>query len=163
MPDLPAVNARRDGRRNGRVLAGLEMVEDLIYGIIAIFLIGSGVLLLIGAGIGISKNFDVNNIHPLVVNVLDETLLVFVVVELLHTVRITLRDHSLAAEPFLIVGLIAGVRRILILTASSDTLHSGPDFVVYWVQLLLLIVLVIAMVVALYILRRSDRGRKDDD
>jgi uncharacterized membrane protein (DUF373 family) len=152
------VNPLRDGRRNGRVLTALEMVEDLIYAVIAIFLIGSGALLLIGAGIGISKSFDVNNIHPLVVNLLDETLLVFVVVELLHTVRITLRDHALAAEPFLIVGLIAGVRRILILTASSDTLHSGPDFVVYWVQLLLLIVLVVAMVVALFIWHRTPSG-----
>lgn len=163
MRNPPAVNQRRDGRRNARVLTALERVEDLIYAVIAIFLIGSGALLLIGAGIGISKNFDVNNIHALVVNLLDETLLVFVVVELLHTVRITLRDHSLAAEPFLIVGLIAGVRRILILTASSDTLHSGPDFVVYWVQLLLLIVLVVAMVVALFIWHRtpsSDAGER---
>jgi uncharacterized membrane protein (DUF373 family) len=143
------------GPRSGRALAGLEVIEDVIYAIIAIFLIGSGVLLMLGAGIDISKTFDVNNIHPLVVRVLDETLLVFMVVELLHTVRITLRDHTLAAEPFLIVGLIAGVRRILILTASSDTLHSGPDFVVYWVQLLLLIVLVVAMVVALFIWRRA--------
>jgi uncharacterized membrane protein (DUF373 family) len=145
----------RRGARQGRALAALEVVEDVIYAVIAIFLIGSGVLLLFGAGIDISKNFDVNNIHPLVVRVLDETLLVFMVVELLHTVRITLRDHALAAEPFLIVGLIAGVRRILILTASSDTLHGGPDFVVYWVQLLLLIVLVVAMVAALFIWRRT--------
>ncbi|MBJ7595276.1 MAG: phosphate-starvation-inducible PsiE family protein [Candidatus Dormibacteraeota bacterium] len=145
-------------RRNGRALAGLEMIEDAIYAVIAVFLIGSGVLLLLGAGIDISKTFDINNIHPLVVRVLDETLLVFMVVELLHTVRVTLRDHTLAAEPFLIVGLIAGVRRILILTASSDTLHSGPDFVVYWVQLLLLIVLVVAMVIALFIWRRTASG-----
>ena len=146
------------------MLAGLELVEDLIYAVIAIFLIGSGALLLVGAGIDISRSFNVNNIHPLVVHVLDETLLVFVVVELLHTVRVTLRDHALAAEPFLIVGLIAGVRRILILTASSDTVHSGPDFVVYWVQLLLLIVLVVAMVVALFIWHRmpseADPGRR---
>ena len=52
-----------------------------------------------------------------------------------------------------VVGLIAGVRRILILTAS--TVQSGPQFFVYWVQLLLLIVLVVAMVVALFIWRRS--------
>jgi uncharacterized membrane protein (DUF373 family) len=152
------MNAPRREARSGRVLVALEAVEDVIYAIIAVFLIGSGGLLLLGAGIDISKSFDVNNVHPLVVRVLDETLLVFVVVELLHTVRITLRDHSLAAEPFLIVGLIAGVRRILILTASSDSLHSGPDFVVYWVQLLLLIVLVVAMVVALFIWRRTNHG-----
>jgi uncharacterized membrane protein (DUF373 family) len=154
------MNPLRRGPANGRALAGVEIIEDVIYAVIAIFLIGSG-LLLLGAGIDISKNFDVNNIHPLVVRVLDETLLVFMVVELLHTVRITLRDHTLAAGPFLIVGLIAGVRRILILTASSDSLHGNADFVVYWVQLLLLIVLVVAMVVALYIWRRVSPGTDD--
>ncbi len=157
------MNPTRSGPLRARALAWLELVEDVIYVVIAIFLIGSGALLLVGAGIDFSKNFDVNNIHPLVVNVLDETLLVFVVVELLHTVRVTLRDHTLAAQPFLIVGLIAGVRRILILTASSDTLHSGPDFVVYWVQLLLLIVLVVAMVVALFIWHRTSSSDPEND
>lgn len=153
-----SMNPLRKNPQHRRALSALELIEDAIYAVIALFLIGSGVLLLFGAGLELAKNFDVNNIQPLIVRVLDETLLVFVVVELLHTVRITLRDHTLAAEPFLIVGLIAGVRRILILTASSDTVHSGPDFVVYWVQLLLLIVLVVAMVVALFIWRRAAPG-----
>jgi uncharacterized membrane protein (DUF373 family) len=153
-PHAPQMNAlrRTPGHRLGLVV--LEVVEDAIYGIIALFLIGSGSLLMFGAGLYIAQNFNVDNIHTLIVHVLDETLLVFMVVELLHTVRITLRDHALAAEPFLVVGLIAGVRRILILTASSDV-QSGPGFFVYWVQLLLLIVLVVAMVVALFIWRRS--------
>lgn len=153
----------RGPRRDRALINGLENIEHLIYLAIAVFLIGGGLLLLAGAGLDFARNFDVNNIHTVVVTALDEVLLVFVVAELLHTVRVTLRDRALTAEPFLIVGLIAGVRRILILTASNENLRSGPDFVVYWVQLLLLIVLVIAMVVALYILRRSDRGRKDDD
>jgi uncharacterized membrane protein (DUF373 family) len=156
---------RTPGHRFGLVV--LEVVEDAIYAIIALFLIGSGSLLMFGAGLYIAQNFNVNNIHDMIVHVLDETLLVFMVVELLHTVRITLRDHALAAEPFLVVGLIAGVRRILILTANSDSLAgctaatpcpapmTGPQFFVYWVQLLLLIVLVVAMVVALFIWRRS--------
>lgn len=154
-PHGPQVNAlrRTPGHRLG--LTALEVVEDAIYAIIALFLIGSGGLLMFGAGLYIAQNFNVDNIHNMIVHVLDETLLVFMVVELLHTVRITLRDHALAAEPFLVVGLIAGVRRILILTASSDSVGSGPGFFVYWVQLLLLIVLVVAMVVALFIWRRS--------
>jgi uncharacterized membrane protein (DUF373 family) len=154
-PHAPPMNAlrRTPGHRLGLVV--LEVVEDAIYAIIALFLIGSGSLLMFGAGLYIVQNFNVNNIHNMIVHVLDETLLVFMVVELLHTVRITLRDHALAAEPFLVVGLIAGVRRILILTASSDSLQSGPQFFVYWVQLLLLIVLVVAMVVALFIWRRA--------
>jgi uncharacterized membrane protein (DUF373 family) len=154
-PHAPPITAlrRTPGHRVGLVV--LEVVEDAIYAIIALFLIGSGSLLMFGAGLYIAQNFNVDNIHNMIVHVLDETLLVFMVVELLHTVRVTLRDHALAAEPFLVVGLIAGVRRILILTASSDSLQSGPQFFVYWVQLLLLIVLVVAMVVALFIWRRS--------
>jgi len=61
-----------------------------------------------------------------------------------------------------IVGLIAGVRRILILTADTQTVHNGPDFMVFWVQLLLLIVLVVAMVVSLFIWRRSHPASEDD-
>lgn len=150
------------GPRNERALAVLAGVEDVIYAVIAVFLIASGALLLFGAARDLVTSFNVGNIHQLIVSVLDDTLLVFMIVELLHTVRITLRDHRLAAEPFLVVGLIAGVRRILILTANSETLKGGPDFVVYWVQLLLLIVLVVSMVVALFIWRRSHPVGSDD-
>lgn len=149
------MNPQRGVVRNRRALAAMSVIEDVIYAVIALFLIGSGALLLFGAGRDLVVNFDAANIHPVIVRVLDEVLLVFMVVELLHTVRITLRDHRLAAEPFLVVALIAGVRRILILTANTETLSSGPAFVVFWVQLLLLIVLVVAMVGALYIWRRA--------
>src|ERR1019366_4679305 len=154
-PHAPPMNAlrRTPGHRLGLVV--LEVVEDAIYAIIALFLIGSGSLLMFGAGLYIAQNFNVNNIQPMIVHVLDETLLVFMVVELLHTVRITLRDHALAAEPFLVVGLIAGVRRILILTATNESVEPGPAFEVFWVELLLLIVLVLAMAVALVLWRKA--------
>jgi hypothetical protein len=95
-----------------------------------------------------------------VIDVLDQALLVFMIAELLHTVRITLRDRALAAEPFLIVALIAGVRRILILTAKNEDLTLHPNFFnvalpAFWVQMVLLISLVLVMVVAIYIWRRA--------
>jgi hypothetical protein len=40
----------------------------------------------------------------------------------LHTVRISIRQHVLVTEPFLIVGLIASVRRILVITLEAATL-----------------------------------------
>ena len=49
-----AVSSLRRSARGGRALALLELVEDVIYVAIALFLIGSGVLLLIGAGIDIA-------------------------------------------------------------------------------------------------------------
>ncbi|MEU6371010.1 hypothetical protein ABZ876_36270 [Streptomyces sp. NPDC046931] len=40
--------------------------------------------------------------------------------ELLHTVRLTLRNRTLDAEPFLVVGPIAGIRKVLIVTAEAE-------------------------------------------
>src|SRR6476620_10950579 len=47
--------------------------------------------------------------------VLDELLIVLMLTEILHTVRISIRSHVLVTEPFLVVGLIASIRRILVI------------------------------------------------
>lgn len=51
--------------------------------------------------------------------VLDRVLLVLMVVELAYTVMLSLRGSVLSAEPFLIVGLIAVIRRILVITVGE--------------------------------------------
>ncbi len=43
-------------------------------------------------------------------------------VEILHTVRLSIRSHTLVTEPFLVVGLIASIRRILVVTLEATTL-----------------------------------------
>ena len=146
-----------DGERSvrSRLLEVVGLLEDGIYAVIAIFLLVAAVGLLIGAGQTVLQHLDLATITPTVVTVLDQVLLVFMVAELLRTVRITLRDRALAAEPFLIIGLIAGVRRILIITAKNENIAPGPAFEVFWVELLLLIVLVLSMVVALVLWRRA--------
>ncbi len=63
---------------------------------------------------------------------LDRLLLTLMVIEILHTVRISVRSLVLTAEPFLIVGLIAAIRRILVLTlqtayASGSTGAEAPN------------------------------------
>jgi uncharacterized membrane protein (DUF373 family) len=147
----------RETRR--RSLKLLESVEDMLHGIIALFLLVGGLLLLAGVLNFAITHFDLANITTLVIQVLDKALLVFMVVELLHTIRITLRDRTLAAEDFLIIGLIAGIRRILIVTASSDAVaKTSPQFTAFAIELGLLILLVLVMVIALYIFRRAYPG-----
>jgi Phosphate-starvation-inducible E family len=46
-------------------------------------------------------------------------------VEILHTIRISVRSHVLVPEPFLIVGLIATIRRILVITLETANLTSS--------------------------------------
>jgi hypothetical protein len=43
-------------------------------------------------------------------------------VEILHTVRISIRSHVLVTEPFLVIGLIASIRRMLVIGLELATL-----------------------------------------
>jgi len=51
-----------------------------------------------------------------IIGLLDQLLLLLLIVELLYTVHVSFREHVLTAPPFLLVALIAAVRRILVLT-----------------------------------------------
>src|ERR1700675_4101610 len=53
--------------------------------------------------------------------VLNELLIVLMLAEILHTVRISIRSHVLVTEPFLVVGLIASIRRILVISLEMAT------------------------------------------
>ena len=91
-----------------------------------------------------------------IVGLLDQMLLVFMIVEILYTVQVSFREHALVPEPFLIVGLIAVIRRILVLTAEfGDLLQKGETvFRNAMLELGLLTVMVVALVVALVLLRK---------
>src|SRR5207247_10022398 len=53
--------------------------------------------------------------------VLNELLVVLMLVEILHTVRISIRSHVLVTELFLVVGLIAFVRGMLVIIFEIAT------------------------------------------
>ncbi len=55
---------------------------------------------------------------------LDVVLLVLMIVELAYTVILSLRGSVLQAEPFLIVGLIAVIRRMLVITVGEVGGHG---------------------------------------
>jgi len=138
----------------------IEGLEEAIYLIVAALLAIAAVFLVVSAG---HDAYDATNnwiSHPdqfgplqIVLAVLDNGLVLFMVAELLHTVRITVRDRGLAAEPFLIVGLIAGIRRVLILTAQSEGNFSwNPQ----GIELAILVALILVMALAILLWRRSE-------
>jgi uncharacterized membrane protein len=96
--------------------------------------------------------------------VIDDLLFVLMLVEILHTVRVSIQSGTLNAEPFLIVGLIASIRRVLVITLeSSGTTKNGewsPDtagvFRASMTELAVLSILILVMVVSIYLIRRSD-------
>src|ERR1700730_11341001 len=52
--------------------------------------------------------------------IVDRLLFVLMLVEILHTVRASIQSHELMSEPFLIVGMIATIRRILVVTLETS-------------------------------------------
>src|ERR1035441_3349630 len=111
------------------VVQGLSFVEDVVY-------IGLGVLLTIASVTLLwvaAKTFIIaivtRQLQGQVVGLLDQILLILLIVELLYTVQVSFRAHGLLAEPFLVVALIAVIRRILVLTAEVPKLPEAGDVV----------------------------------
>lgn len=88
-----------------------------------------------------------------VTSLLDEVLLVLILIEIVHTVVLSLHSHRLVAQPFIVVGLIAVVRRILfVLTPGSQNTVSTSE-------LALLVAMVAVFVAGLVVVSRFE---KDD-
>src|SRR6202035_4779209 len=59
--------------------------------------------------------------------IVDRLMFVLMLIEILHTVRGSVRSGALTPEPFLIVGLIASIRNVLVITLKSSGVTSeGP-------------------------------------
>src|SRR5438128_5629968 len=95
--------------------------------------------------------------------VLNELLIVLMLVEILHTVRISIRSHVLVTEPFLVVGLIASIRRILVITLEAATLTKEGTWTTEgargifhssMIELGLLGLVILVLVVSITLLRR---------
>ena len=108
--------------------AVLEAIEKIVYlGITALLLVASVVLLAVAAKdlLDVFDDFDTNP----VVEVLDTLLLLFILVELLSAVRITISKRELVAEPFLLVGIIASIKEIVVLSVkAAESIGDGQSF-----------------------------------
>jgi Phosphate-starvation-inducible E family len=151
---VPRAGRADEGRE--WVARAFTHVEDVVYVGVAVLLAASAISLLITSGVGFVRSVVEGAIAARIVGLLDQMLLVFMIVEILYTVQVSFREHVLVPEPFLIVGLIAVIRRVLVLTAEFGDLVQKGDVVFRnaMLELGLLTVMVIAMVVALVLLRK---------
>ncbi|MFM8428430.1 MAG: phosphate-starvation-inducible PsiE family protein [Candidatus Limnocylindrus sp.] len=94
--------------------------------------------------------------------ILDRVLLLFIIAELIYTLRISLARSQLILEPFLIIGLVAVVRRVLIATAQVEQwLVAGRDISPLLYELGALAGLVLSLAIALSLARKHS-GRMSD-
>ena len=108
----------------------LEFAETVVYVGIAVFLVATALSLLVQAGRQVVPLFGSDALGgQLALDMLDTLLLVFIVVELLFAVRITITRRELIAEPFLLVGVIASIKEIVVLSVkAAEDLGKGTTF-----------------------------------
>ncbi len=149
--DLP------ESRRPARVWVArvFSAVEDITYVGLGILLAGSSFILLASGLISFGQNLMAGSLATNIVSLLDRILLILLVVELLYTVQVSFRERILVPEPFLLVGLIAAIRRVLVLTAELAHVQDQPDVVFqrFIMELGVLTIMIVALVVSLVLLR----------
>ena len=131
-------------------------VEDAVYVVLGLLLAAGLAALLIDTGLAFWRTFADGVSSMNIIPFLDRTLLVLMVVEILYTVQVSFREHLLVPEPFLLVALIASVRRIIVLTAELGELarKGGEAFRAGMIETALVAGVVVALAVALVVLRK---------
>ncbi len=133
-------------------------VEDVTYVGLGVLLAVSALFLLIATAWTLIEGLSFSGVSKdLTVEVVDQILLVLLIIEILSTVQVSFREHVLTPEPFLVVGLIAAIRRILIITAEfsnpSEVLEAAFRNAMF--ELGLLTVLIFSLVFSLYFLKKN--------
>ena len=140
------------------IIRVLGIIEDIILTAIALVLIILAALLLINGILELVRAVADADLGSLSLDILENVLLVAVIMEIVYTVMLSLRSHELAAEPFLVVGIIAAIRRILEITIKSSGLDSSSTaFQGLLAELGLLAIIVFALAASVYIVRRSQK------
>jgi uncharacterized membrane protein (DUF373 family) len=139
----------------------LSFVEDAVYWAIAVLLVAGSVGLLI-AQVNTLLGLRHAPASTVMLEMLDGLLLIFIFVELLYAVRTSLRSHEIVAEPFLIVGILACIKEIVVQSVdAAKLLHDGPQFARAIVQTGVLGGLVLVLAAAAFILRERRRDVSD--
>ena len=101
-----------------RRVGSLQRIEHVLYQVAAYLLVTAAAALLITAVIHTVTTWS-EGVDQAIVRLLDRVLLALMLAEITYTLRQAERTHTLTAAPFLVIGIIAAVRRMLIVTAES--------------------------------------------
>ncbi len=145
---MGSMSDEKDQRPSGvaGVIWLLEHTQDLVSLIVGVLLvILAGVVLVLGI-VDFFRDVLSGSVENAVVILLNRVLLVLILVEIMHTVVLSLRAHHLVTQPLLAVGLVAVIRKILFVLSSEATASTS--------ELALLIAMIAVFVAALILVTK---------
>ena len=147
--------SEEDSGQDPRLARFVDLAEQVVYYAAAIFLLVTVGMVFFSAVTSLLMVAEAGSLYT-ALEVLDKVLLIFIFAELLATVSTIVREREIMAGPFLLIGLIAVVRRILAVTASIEQALGTPEFNSLLLELGVLTVLVISLSIAFYFTRRTE-------
>jgi uncharacterized membrane protein (DUF373 family) len=166
MPASPKSSATE--RRTAHLI---HKVEQGVYIIVAVLLVLSLALALLGAAALLWSGASEFTATEPVYRIIDRLLFVLMLVEILHTVHASIRTGTLLCEPFLIVGLIACIRRVLVITLETSQITQPekwdptkmPLFQSDMIELGVLALLIAVLVGSIKLTRPNEKDAASED
>lgn len=132
----------------------LEHTQDVVTVAVGIILIAlAGVVLIASVVDAVDGRYG--SVSAAAPKLLDNVLLVLILVEIVYTVVLSLRAHRLVAQPFIVVGLIAVIRRILFVFTPGSQIKASTT------QLAVLIGMVAVFVASLIAVNLFEKKGQD--
>jgi uncharacterized membrane protein (DUF373 family) len=162
---------RRDDEPRGLLDASRRADQALSWGEVAIYfatalILLAGAAILVGDAVLTFVDYMAGGEPVLVAasEVLSILLLVFVFVELLGAVRKTLRERRLLAEPFLLVGIIASIKEIVVVAGAERPADEGFEaFRNGMVEIGVLAGVVLVLAISALLLRAREEKPAEED
>jgi len=133
-----------------RIRKALIFADDAIHVIVAIFLVVAA-LVMIGYA---AKNFASLNVASILL-VVNDVLFVLIIAEVLWTVIRYLRLEQFSLAPFLFIGIISSLRRILFIDAQMSMGSGERTFNENVIELGVNVGIVFVLVLAYYLIKRA--------
>ena len=140
------------------VSRGIRLAEDILYCLVSLVLFGAA-LVLLGEGAYSLVTTIPEDVSDAVRDTLDTLLLVFILVELLSATRETMSERRIVAEPFLLVGIIASIKEVVVLAIGAKE-TVGKDTQAFESAMLgigTMTGLLLVLSVAILLVRRKER------
>jgi uncharacterized membrane protein (DUF373 family) len=136
----------------------LDYGEFLIDTVVALALIVGGAILLGVVVYDFARSLGQGPFVEAVLELLSGLLLVFIFTELITTIRVVIARRRVVVEPFLIVGIVAAVRRLIVISAEAENLLGTAEFrdVILEIGVLAVTVLLLGATVLVLRIRRAE-------
>ena len=128
----------------------LEHGQDYVSALVGIVLLVMAAVVLVAALVGFFADIPRGSVDTAANTLLDRILLTLILVEIVHTVVLSLRAHHLVAQPLIVVGLVATIRKVLFVLSTPGAIGSA--------ELALLLAMVAVFAAAFILLGRLDRA-----